>query len=82
MTKNQQANKKLSELGFSIGEKVKVFDSQKWMKTGDIGDNSSMWIDATINGCSINDYKELLINVIMADGETQTNYYKEGIKKL
>jgi hypothetical protein len=74
------AKRMLGECGFSIGQKVQVFDGQKWEKTGDIGNNECMWIEATITGCSVNDYKELLIEVIMVDGRTSLGYYKEGVR--
>jgi len=74
------AKRMLGECGFSIGQKVQVFDGQKWEKTGDIGDNECMWIEATITGCSVNDYKELLIEVIMVNGRASLGYYKEGVR--
>lgn len=55
-------------------------DGKKWEKTGDIGDNECMWIEATITGCNVNDYKELLIEVLMVDGRTSLGYYKEGVR--
>jgi len=39
-----------------------------------------MWIEATITGCNVNDYKELLIEVLMVDGRTSLGYYKEGVR--
>lgn len=81
---NKDGSKKeakvLGECGFYIGQKVQVFDGQKWGKTGDIGNNECMWIEATIIGCSVNDYKELLIEVVMVDGRTSLGYYKEGVR--
>ncbi len=74
------AKRMLGECGFSIGQKVQVFDGQKCEKTGDIGNNECMWIEATITGCNVNDYKELLIEVIMVDGRTSLGYYKEGVR--
>jgi hypothetical protein len=41
------AKRMLAACGFSIGQKVQVFDGQKWEKTGDIGDNECFWIEAT-----------------------------------
>lgn len=73
------SNTLLEACGFSIGQKVQVFDGQKWEKTGDIGDNECFWIEATITGCNVNDYKELLIEVSMVDGRT-SRYYKEGVR--
>lgn len=77
-----EAKQMLNENGYNIGQKIQVFDGQKWEKTGDIGDNEGMWIEAIITGCSINDYKELLIEVIMVDGRTSLSYYKEGVRRL
>lgn len=74
------ANTMLAACGFSIGQKVQVFDGQKWEKTGDIGDNECFWIEATITGCNVNDYNELLIEVLMVDGRTSLGYYKEGVR--
>lgn len=76
------AKRMLAACGFSIGQKVQVFDGQKWEKTGDIGDNECMWIEATITGCNVNDYNELLIEVLMVDGRTSLGYYKEGVRTL
>jgi Zn ribbon nucleic-acid-binding protein len=77
-----EAKQMLNENGYNIGQKIQVFDGQKWEKTGDIGDNEGMWIEAIITGCSINEYKELLIEVIMVDGRTSLSYCKEGVRLL
>ena len=53
----------LGTCGFSVGDKCQVFDGEKWMKTGDIGNNECYWVNATITGFRQTDYKELLIDV-------------------
>ena len=66
--------------GFSKGDKCQVFDGEKWMKTGDIGNNEYYWVNATITGFRQTDYKELLIDVIIEDGRTSNGYYVEGVR--
>ena len=70
----------LGTCGFSIGDKCQVFDSEKWMKTGDIGNNECYWVNATITGFRQTDYNELLIDVIIEDGRTSNGYYVEGVR--
>jgi hypothetical protein len=72
----------LQAIGYSINQQVQVFDGQRWEKTGDVGDNECYWIDATIIGCSINDYDELLIHVVMKDGRTSEGYYTQGVRTI
>lgn len=31
-----------------VGDRCKVFDSDSWQKTGDVGDNSQFWLEAEI----------------------------------
>ena len=65
---------------FSIGDKCHVFDVQKWMKTGDIGNNECYWVNATITSFRQTDYEELLIDVIIADGRISNGHYIEGVR--
>lgn len=70
----------LGTCDFSIGDKCQVFDGEKWMKTGDIGNNECYWVNATITGFRQTDYSELLIDVIIDDGRTRKGYYVEGVR--
>ena len=65
---------------FSISDKCKVFDGEKWMKTGDVGNNECYWVNATITGFKQTDNKELLIDVVLEDGRIRKSYYAEGIR--
>lgn len=53
----------LGTCGFSVGVKCQVFDGEKWMKTGDIGNNECYWVNGIITGFRQTDYKELLMMV-------------------
>jgi len=70
----------LGTCGFSVGDKCQVFDGEKWMKTGDIGNNECYLVNATITGFRQTDYKELLVDVIIDDGRASNGYYVEGVR--
>lgn len=70
----------LGACGFSKGQKVQVFDGDRWRSTGDIGNNECFWVDALIRGARTTGYGELLIDVTTLDGREIDGYYREGVR--
>ena len=70
----------LGTCGFSVGDYCTVFDGNRWMKTGDIGNNESFWVNALITGFRKTEYNELLVDVVFDNGKESKGHYIEGVR--
>ena len=68
--------------GFKIGGRCKVFDCNKWLKTGDIGNNECFWANATITAFRKNEENEILVDVILECGRESNGHYLRGIRMV
>jgi len=64
---------------FSVGDYCTVFDGNRWMKTGDIGNNESFWVKALITGFRKTEHNELLVDVVFDNGRESKGHYIEGV---
>ena len=69
-------------LYFKRGDGCIAFDSMKWMKTGDIGDNSCFYIKATILNIRQSEDLEWLADLKFIDGRISNSHFLHGLIKL
>ena len=72
----------LLRLGFEIGGKCIAFDNQTWSKTGDIGDNSQFYIEATIIDVKYDKQNRICVDVKFDDGRISTGHFLDCINKI
>lgn len=70
-----------------VGDQVIVFDGSEWAKTGDIGDNSQFWKEATILELrtSVNHWgtsKEQIADVQFKDGKISKGHFMDLINLI
>ena len=70
----------LGTCGFIVGDYCTVFDGNRWMKTGDRGNNECFWVNALITGFRKTEYNEILIDVIFDNGKESKGHYIEGVR--
>ena len=67
---------------FNKGDSCKAFDGSAWMKTGDIGDNSQFWLNATIIDIRLTKDLEWVADVLLSAGRISEGHYLSSLKKL
>jgi len=78
--KRREGERFLSGSTYWKDDKVIVFNSQKWSKTGDIGDNSQFYQNATVNSVRKDKEGRWLADVTFENGTVSNGHFQDGIK--
>lgn len=65
---------------FRVGDMCIAFDSNSWMKTGDIGDNSCFAKRAQVLNVRQTDDGEWLADVRFEDGRESNGHFQSGLQ--
>jgi hypothetical protein len=67
---------------FKKGDRVLVFNSKEWMKTGDINYNEMYWQTATVIGTGKSKRGELTADVLFDNGTKSNSHFQNGMYSL